>query len=472
MNVIIDFKVFIDYVVVDMVLVGWGCKEFNIVEIEMLGFVQICDEYKVQQLLKGVCIVGLLYMMIQMGVLIEMLKVFGVDVCWVLCNIFLIQDYVVVVIVEVGMLVFVFKGELFDEYWEFLYCIFEWLNGEFVNMIFDDGGDVMLLLIFGLKVEKDCLVIVKLINEEEVVLYKLIVKYFDVDVIWYLKCFVYIKGVIEEIMIGVYCLYQMEKDGCLLFLVFNVNDLVMKLKFDNLYGCCELFVDGIKCVIDVMIVGKVVVVVGYGDVGKGCVQLLCGFGVIVWVIEIDLICVLQVVMEGYCVVMMEYVVDKVDIFVMVIGNYYVINYDYMKVMCYNVIVCNIGYFDLEIDVVLMCQYQWENIKLQVDYIIFLDGKCVILLVEGCFVNFGCVIGYLLFVMLNLFVNQMFVQIELFMCGEQYENKVYVLLKYFDEKVVCLYFVCIGVNLLVLLDEQVVYIGVQKDGLFKLNYYCY
>ncbi|MCL7025570.1 hypothetical protein MKW94_021409 [Papaver nudicaule] len=451
MNAIIDSQASKDYVVADMALAGWGRKELNIAETEMPGLVQIRDEYKAQQPLKGARIAGSLHMTIQTGVLIETLKALGADVRWASCNIFSTQDHAAAAIVEAGTPVFAFKGESLDEYWEFSHRIFEWPNGEFANMILDDGGDATLLLILGSKAEQDRSVIAKPTNEEEVALYKSIAKHLDIDATWYSKRLAHIKGVTEETTTGVHRLYQMEKDGRLPFPAFNVND---------------------SRATDVMIAGKVAVVAGYGDVGKGCAQSLRGLGATVWVTEIDPICALQAAMEGYRVVTMEYAADKADIFVTATGNFHVIGHDHMKAMRHNAIVCNIGHFDSEIDVASTRQYQWENIKPQVDHIIFPDGKRVILLAEGRLVNLGCATGHPSFVMSNSFANQTLAQIELFVRGGEYENKVYVLPKHLDEKVARLHLARIGANLSVLSDEQASYIGVQKDGPFKPNHYRY
>lgn len=472
MNAIIDSKASNDFVVADMALAGWGRKELNIAETEMPGLVQIRDEYKAQQPLKGARIAGSLHMTIQTGVLIETLKALGADVRWASCNIFSTQDHAAAAIVEAGTPVFAFKGESLDEYWEFSHRIFEWPNGEFANMILDDGGDATLLLILGAKAEKDRSVIAKPTNEEEVALYKSIAKHLDADPAWYSTRLAHIKGVTEETTTGVHRLYQMEKDGRLPFPAFNVNDSVTKSKFDNLYGCRESLVDGIRRGTDVMMSGKVAMICGFGDVGKGSAASLRNAGCRVMVSEIDPICALQAAMEGYRVVTMEYAADKADIFVTATGNYHVINHDHMKAMRHNAIVCNIGHFDSEIDVASTRQYQWENIKPQVDHIIFPDGKRVILLAEGRLVNLGCATGHPSFVMSNSFANQTLAQIELFVRGNEYENKVYVLPKHLDEKVARLHLARIGANLSVLSDEQASYIGVQKDGPFKPNHYRY
>ncbi|KAA8764608.1 adenosylhomocysteinase [Burkholderia pseudomallei] len=461
-----------DYVVADIALAGWGRKELNIAETEMPGLAQIRDEYKAQQPLKGARIAGSLHMTIQTGVLIETLKALGADVRWASCNIFSTQDHAAAAIVEAGTPVFAFKGESLDEYWEFSHRIFEWPNGEFANMILDDGGDATLLLILGSKAEKDRSVIARPTNEEEVALFKSIERHLEIDGSWYSKRLAHIKGVTEETTTGVHRLYQMEKDGRLPFPAFNVNDSVTKSKFDNLYGCRESLVDGIKRATDVMIAGKIAVVAGYGDVGKGCAQSLRGLGATVWVTEIDPICALQAAMEGYRVVTMEYAADKADIFVTATGNYHVINHDHMKAMRHNAIVCNIGHFDSEIDVASTRQYQWENIKPQVDHIIFPDGKRVILLAEGRLVNLGCATGHPSFVMSNSFTNQTLAQIELFTRGGEYANKVYVLPKHLDEKVARLHLARIGAQLSELSDDQAAYIGVSKAGPFKPDHYRY
>ncbi|OLL29484.1 adenosylhomocysteinase [Burkholderia sp. SRS-W-2-2016] len=461
-----------DYVVADMSLAAWGRKELTIAETEMPGLMQTRDEYKAQQPLKGARVAGSLHMTIQTGVLIETLTALGADVRWASCNIFSTQDHAAAAIAEAGTPVFAFKGESLDEYWEFSHRIFEWPNGEFANMILDDGGDATLLLILGSKAEKDRSVIAKPTNEEEVALYKSIAAHLDADPTWYSTRLAHIQGVTEETTTGVHRLYQMEKEGRLPFPAINVNDSVTKSKFDNLYGCRESLVDGIKRATDVMIAGKIAVVAGYGDVGKGCAQSLRGLGATVWVTEIDPICALQAAMEGYRVVTMEYAADKADIFVTATGNYHVINHDHMKAMRHNAIVCNIGHFDSEIDVASTRQYQWENIKPQVDHIIFPDGKRVILLAEGRLVNLGCATGHPSFVMSNSFTNQTLAQIELFTQGKKYENKVYVLPKHLDEKVARLHLARIGANLTVLSDAQAGYIGVEKNGPFKPNHYRY
>jgi adenosylhomocysteinase len=461
-----------DYVVADMSLAAWGRKELDIAETEMPGLIQTREEYKAQQPLKGARIAGSLHMTIQTGVLIETLTALGADVRWASCNIFSTQDHAAAAIAAGGTPVFAFKGESLDEYWEFTHRIFEWPNGQFANMILDDGGDATLLLILGAKAEKDRSVIAKPTNEEEVALYKAIGKHLDNDPTWYSTRLSHIQGVTEETTTGVHRLYQMEKEGRLPFPAINVNDSVTKSKFDNLYGCRESLVDGIKRATDVMIAGKIAVVAGYGDVGKGCAQSLRGLGATVWVTEIDPICALQAAMEGYRVVTMEYAASRADIFVTATGNYHVINHDHMKAMRNNAIVCNIGHFDSEIDIASTRQYTWDNIKPQVDHIVFPDGKKIIILAEGRLVNLGCATGHPSFVMSNSFTNQTLAQIELFTQGKKYENKVYVLPKHLDEKVARLHLGRIGAELTVLSDEQAGYIGVDKNGPFKPNHYRY
>jgi adenosylhomocysteinase len=461
-----------DFVVADLSLADWGRKELNIAETEMPGLMQIREEYKAAQPLKGARIAGSLHMTIQTAVLIETLEALGADVRWASCNIFSTQDHAAAAIAKGGTPVFAFKGESLDEYWEFSHRIFEWPNGEFANMILDDGGDATLLLILGSKAEKDRSAIAKPTNEEETALFKSIERHLAIDPTWYSKRLSQIRGVTEETTTGVHRLYQMEKDGRLPFPAINVNDSVTKSKFDNLYGCRESLVDGIKRATDVMIAGKVAVVAGYGDVGKGCAQSLRGLGATVWVTEIDPICALQAAMEGYRVVTMEYAADKADIFVTATGNYHVITHAHMKAMRHNAIVCNIGHFDSEIDVASTRQYTWENIKPQVDHIVFPDGKRIILLAEGRLVNLGCATGHPSFVMSNSFANQTLAQIELFSRGAEYANKVYVLPKHLDEKVARLHLARIGVQLTELTNDQASYIGVDKNGPFKPNHYRY
>jgi adenosylhomocysteinase len=461
-----------DFVVADLALAAWGKKEMVIAESEMPGLMATRAEYKASQPLKGARIAGSLHMTIQTAVLIQTLEALGAEVRWASCNIFSTQDHAAAAIAEAGTPVFAFKGESLDEYWEFSHRIFEWPNGQHANMILDDGGDATLLLVIGTRAESDRSVIAKPTNEEETALFKSIAAHLDIDPAWYSKRLKEIRGVTEETTTGVHRLYQMEKEGKLPFPAFNVNDSVTKSKFDNLYGCRESLVDGIKRATDVMIAGKVAVVAGYGDVGKGCAQSLRGLGATVWVTEIDPICALQAAMEGYRVVTMNYAADKADIFVTATGNLHVIDHDHMKAMRHQAIVCNIGHFDSEINVASLRQYTWDNIKPQVDHIEFPDGKRIILLAEGRLVNLGCGTGHPSFVMSNSFTNQTLAQIELFTKGEQYGKKVYVLPKHLDEKVARLHLGRIGADLTVLSDEQANYISVDKNGPFKPSHYRY
>jgi adenosylhomocysteinase len=461
-----------DFVVADLALAAWGKKEIVIAESEMPGLMATRAEYKSSQPLKGARIAGSLHMTIQTAVLIQTLEALGAEVRWASCNIFSTQDHAAAAIADAGTPVFAFKGESLDEYWEFSHRIFEWPNGQQANMILDDGGDATLLLVIGTRAETDRSVIAKPTNEEETALFKSIAAHLDADPHWYSKRLKEIRGVTEETTTGVHRLYQMEKDGKLPFPAFNVNDSVTKSKFDNLYGCRESLVDGIKRATDVMIAGKVAVVAGYGDVGKGCAQSLRGLGATVWVTEIDPICALQAAMEGYRVVTMDYAADKADIFVTATGNLHVIDHHHMKAMRHQAIVCNIGHFDSEINVASLRQYTWDNIKPQVDHIEFPDGKRIILLAEGRLVNLGCATGHPSFVMSNSFTNQTLAQIELFTKGEQYGKKVYVLPKHLDEKVARLHLGRIGADLTVLSDEQASYISVDKNGPFKPSHYRY
>ncbi|VVD66322.1 S-adenosyl-L-homocysteine hydrolase [Pandoraea iniqua] len=471
MNAVVDSK-FTDFHVADIKLADWGRKELRIAESEMPGLMATREEFKATQPLKGARIAGSLHMTIQTGVLIETLTALGAEVRWASCNIFSTQDHAAAAIAAAGIPVFAFKGESLDEYWEYSHRIFEWPNGEFANMILDDGGDATLLLILGSKAEKDLSVVANPTNEEEVALYAAIKRHIALDPHWYSKRLSKIQGVTEETTTGVHRLYQMEKDGTLPFPAINVNDSVTKSKFDNLYGCRESLVDGIKRATDVMIAGKIALVAGYGDVGKGCAQSLRGLGATVWVTEIDPICALQAAMEGYRVVTMEYAADKADIFVTATGNFHVIDHDHMAAMKNQAIVCNIGHFDSEINVASTRKYEWENIKPQVDHIIFPDGKRIILLAEGRLVNLGCATGHPSFVMSNSFTNQTLAQIELFVDGAKYKNSVYVLPKHLDEKVARLHLGRIGAELTVLSDDQAKYISVDKNGPFKPSHYRY
>ncbi|OWY39124.1 adenosylhomocysteinase [Xenophilus sp. AP218F] len=463
---------FSDFHVADISLAGWGRKELDIAETEMPGLMALRDEYRAAQPLRGARIAGSLHMTVQTAVLIETLTALGAEVRWASCNIFSTQDHAAAAIAASGVPVFAFKGESLDEYWEFSHRIFEWPEGTPANMILDDGGDATLLLMLGSKAERDIGVIAHATNEEEAALFASIKRHLAIDPQWYSRRLAHIKGVTEETTTGVHRLYQLEKDGQLPFPAINVNDSVTKSKFDNLYGCRESLVDGIKRATDVMIAGKVAVVLGYGDVGKGCAQSLRGLGATVWVTEIDPICALQAAMEGYRVVRMDEVADQADIFVTATGNVGVINHEHMKKMRNNAIVCNIGHFDSEIEVASLRQYRWDNIKPQVDHIVFPDGKRIILLAEGRLVNLGCATGHPSFVMSNSFTNQVLAQIEIFANGQQYAKKVYVLPKHLDEKVARLHLARIGARLTELSDQQAAYISVPKQGPYKPDHYRY
>ncbi|RMC99300.1 adenosylhomocysteinase [Aquitalea palustris] len=468
---------FTDFHVADINLAAWGRKELAIAETEMPGLMALREEFANQKPLRGARIAGSLHMTIQTGVLIETLVELGADVRWASCNIFSTQDHAAAAIAAANIPVFAFKGESLDEYWEFSHKIFEWPAGQEANMILDDGGDATLLLMLGSKAEQDRSVISHPANEEETALFAAIARYLEVDPHWYSKRLPHIKGVTEETTTGVHRLYQMQKEGRLPFPAFNVNDSVTKSKFDNLYGCRESLVDGIKRATDVMIAGKVAVVLGYGDVGKGCAQSLRGLGATVWVTEVDPICALQAAMEGYRVVRMDDVADQGDIFVTTTGNVSVITHDHMVKMRNNAIVCNIGHFDSEIEVASLRQYQWDNIKPQVDHIIFPaqgnePAKRIILLAEGRLVNLGCATGHPSFVMSNSFTNQVLAQMEIFQHGEKYGKEVYVLPKHLDEKVARLHLKRIGANLTELTDEQAAYISVPKQGPYKPAHYRY
>jgi adenosylhomocysteinase len=465
-----------DYFVADLSLAEWGKREIAIAETEMPGLISVRDEFKDSQPLKGARIAGSLHMTIQTAVLIESLEALGADVRWASCNIYSTQDHAASAIAAGGTPVFAVKGETLDEYWEYTHRIFQWTDENdqetFANMILDDGGDATMLLYLGSLAEKDTSVLDNPGSEEEVALFKAIRKRLDTQHGWYTKALAAIQGVTEETTTGVKRLYTMAKEGSLPFPAINVNDSVTKSKFDNLYGCRESLVDGIKRATDVMIAGKVAVVAGYGDVGKGCAQSLKGLGATVWVTEIDPICALQAAMEGYRVVRMDDVADKADIFVTATGNYHVINHDHLSRMKHQAIVCNIGHFDNEIDVASLDQYETENIKPQVDHIILPDGRRIILLAQGRLVNLGCATGHPSFVMSNSFTNQVLAQIELWTKGDEYDNQVYVLPKHLDEKVARLHLDRVGANLTILSDEQAAYISVDSNGPFKPDHYRY
>ncbi len=461
-----------DFHVADLSLSEWGRKEIAIAETEMPGLMALRDEYVKSQPLKGARIAGSLHMTIQTAVLIETLVILGAEVRWVSCNIFSTQDHAAAAIATTGIPVFAYKGETLEEYWNYTHRVMEWGDGGTPNMILDDGGDATLLINLGAKAEEDPAVLDNPTSEEEDALYAAIRVRLEETPGWYSNILKNIRGVTEETTTGVHRLYQMEATGTLPFPAINVNDSVTKSKFDNLYGCRESLVDGIKRATDVMMAGKIALVAGYGDVGKGCAQSLRGLGCIVWVTEIDPICALQAAMEGYRVVTMEEGAPEADIFVTATGNYHVIGHDHMVAMKNQAIVCNIGHFDNEIDVASLRRYSWDNIKPQVDHIIFPDGKRIILLAEGRLVNLGCATGHPSFVMSNSFTNQVLAQMELLNNPDQYDNRVYVLPKQLDEKVAKLHLGKIGARLTKLTPEQADYIDVPSDGPFKPDHYRY
>jgi adenosylhomocysteinase len=455
-----------------MGLAGWGRKEMTIAEGEMPGLMAIRKEFAKTQPLQGARVTGSLHMTIQTAVLIETLKALGAQVRWASCNIFSTQDHAAAAIATAGIPVFAWKGESLTDYWQYTHQIFDWPDGAYSNMILDDGGDATLLLHLGTRAESDPTLIAAPGSEEEEALYASIKDKLRTDPKWYSVRLKAIKGVTEETTTGVKRLYQMAKEGKLAFPAINVNDSVTKSKFDNLYGCRESLVDAIKRATDVMIAGKVALVAGYGDVGKGSAQALRALSAQVWVTEVDPICALQAAMEGYRVVTLDYAADKADIFVSATGNFHVITHEHMKRMKHNAIVCNIGHFDNEIDVASLKQYSWENIKPQVDHIIFPDGKRVILLAEGRLVNLGCGTGHPSYVMSSSFANQVIAQIELFTHPERYPIGVHVLPKHLDEKVARLQLATLNVELTKLTEVQARYIGVDKHGPYKPDHYRY
>lgn len=461
-----------DFEVADMGLLEWGRNEIRIAETEMPGLMAIRDEYKDEAPLKGARISGSLHMTIQTAVLIETLLALGAEVRWASCNIFSTQDHAAAAIADDGVSVFAKKGETLDEYWEYTHRIFEWPDGGFSNMVLDDGGDATLLLHLGCRAEKDISVLDKPTSDEETALFAAIRRHLAADPAWYSTRAKHIRGVSEETTTGVHRLYHLAKEGKLLFPAMNVNDSVTKSKFDNTYGCRESLVDGIKRATDVMIAGKIAVVVGYGDVGKGCAQALRALAAQVWVVEVDPICALQAAMEGYRVVTMDWAADKADIFVTATGNYHVITHDQMVRMKNEAIVCNIGHFDAEIDVASMRQYQWNNIKPQVDEILLPSGNRIILLAEGRLVNLGCATGHPSYVMSSSFANQTLAQIELYTRTEHYPVGVYTLPKILDEKVARLQLKRFNAQLSTLTQEQADYIGVPVTGPFKGENYRY
>ena len=472
MNAVMQPKSDQDFLVADLSLAEFGRKEIAIAETEMPGLMALRKKHGPEQPLKGARIAGSLHMTIQTAVLIETLTTLGADVRWASCNIFSTQDHAAAAIAAGGTPVFAYKGETLEEYWAYTHRIFEWSDGGTPNMILDDGGDATLLVNLGTKAEQDLSVLDNPTSEEEVALFNSIRERLKTQPNWYSTIQANILGVTEETTTGVKRLYQMQKTGELPFPAINVNDSATKSKFDNLYGCRESLVDSIKRATDVMVAGKLAVVLGYGDVGKGSAQSLRGLGATVWITEVDPICALQAAMEGYRVVTMDEAASQADIFVTATGNYHVITHDHMAAMKDQAIVCNIGHFDNEIDCASLEQYEWDNIKPQVDHIIFPDGKRIILLAQGRLVNLGCATGHPSFVMSNSFTNQTLAQIELFKNRDQYKNEVYILPKHLDEAVARLHLEKIGAKLTTLTQEQADYIGVSQDGPYKAEHYRY
>jgi len=476
MNAVNETKRFADCDVADPALADWGRKEIAIAETEMPGLMAIREEFAPEQPLRGARIAGSLHMTIQTAVLIETLQALGADVRWASCNIYSTQDHAAAAIAARGTPVFAYKGETLPQYWEFTHRIFEWGGAQKANMILDDGGDATLLVHLGAQAEQDRAVIAHQASEEEFALFAAIAKRLAGNPTFYSNLKFAIKGVTEETTTGVKRLYQMHREGRLGFPAINVNDSVTKSKFDNLYGCRESLVDGIKRATDVMIAGKVALVCGYGDVGKGSAQALRALSAQVWVAEIDPICALQAAMEGYRVVTVDDACDQADIFVTATGNLDIITHEHMRRMKNNAIVCNIGHFDNEIDVASLKQYRWENIKPQVDHVIFPDGKRIILLAEGRLVNLGCATGHPSYVMSSSFANQVMAQIELWTDakenGGKYPVGVYVLPKHLDEKVARLQLSKLGARLTELTDKQARYLGVDPAGPYKPDSYRY
>lgn len=477
MNAVAPSSLISEHVIKDLTLAGWGRREITIAESEMPALMAIRQEYAAQQPLKGARITGSLHMTIQTAVLVETLQALGAQVRWASCNIFSTQDHAAAALVEAGTPVFAYKGESLKDYWDYTHRIFEFAakgeSGEGPNMILDDGGDATLLMHLGRKAETNASVIAKPTSEEERVLFDAIKAKLAQDATWYSRKGAEIIGVTEETTTGVHRLNEMSAKGELLFRAINVNDSVTKSKFDNLYGCRESLVDGIKRATDVMIAGKVAVIAGYGDVGKGSAQALRALSAQVWVTEIDPINALQAAMEGFRVVTMDWAIDKADIFVTATGNKGVITHDHMVKMKHNAIVCNIGHFDNEIDIAGVEKYEWEEIKPQVDHIIFPDGKRIIMLAKGRLVNLGCGTGHPSYVMSSSFANQTIAQIELFKHRDSYAvGKVYVLPKHLDEKVARLQLKTLNAQLTELTDEQATYLGVSKQGPYKTDTYRY
>jgi adenosylhomocysteinase len=477
MNARLNTPVNADCAIADIGLADWGRKEIKIAETEMPGLMAIRKEFTAAQPLKGARVTGSLHMTIQTAVLIETLQALGAQVRWASCNIYSTQDHAAAAIAASGTPVFAVKGENLTEYWDYTHRIFDFgakgTEGEGPNMILDDGGDATLLMHLGKRAETDASLLNNPGSEEETCLFAAIKAKLAEDSTWYSRKSAQIIGVTEETTTGVHRLNEMSAKGELMFRAINVNDSVTKSKFDNLYGCRESLVDGIKRATDVMIAGKVAVVAGYGDVGKGSAQALRALSAQVWVTEIDPINALQAAMEGYKIVTMDYAADKADIFVTATGNKHVITHDHMLAMKDEAIVCNIGHFDNEIDISSVEKYTWEEIKPQVDHIVFPDGKRIIMLAKGRLVNLGCGTGHPSFVMSASFANQTIAQIEMFSHPEAYENgKVYVLPKHLDEKVARLHLMKVGAMLTELSDMQAAYIGVDKNGPYKLDTYRY
>jgi adenosylhomocysteinase len=472
MNTVADIKQ--DFRVADLSLADWGRKEIAIAQTEMPGLMAIREEYAASQALRGARISGSLHMTIQTAVLIETLKTLGAQVRWASCNIFSTQDHAAAAIAAGGTAVFAVKGESLEDYWDYTHRIFDWPDGQPSNMILDDGGDATLLLHLGSKAEKDASVLDNPASHEERILFAAIRKRMAEQPGWYSRQLAAIRGVTEETTTGVHRLYQMAARGELKVPAINVNDSVTKSKFDNLYGCRESLVDGIKRATDVMVAGKIALVCGYGDVGKGSAQALRALSAQVWVTEIDPICALQAAMEGYRVVTMDYACDKADIFVTATGNYHVITHDHMAKMKDQAIVCNIGHFDNEIDVASIEKYRWEEIKPQVDHVIFPDGKRIILLAKGRLVNLGCATGHPSYVMSSSFANQTMAQIELWTQRDsgKYPIDVYTLPKHLDEKVARLQLKKLNAQLSTLTEQQAAYIGVPVGGPYKSEQYRY
>ncbi|PLY40012.1 adenosylhomocysteinase [Janthinobacterium sp. ROICE36] len=465
-----------DYTIADITLAAWGDKEIKIAETEMPGLMAIREEFAAAQPLKGARITGSIHMTIQTAVLIQTLEALGAQVRWASCNIYSTQDHAAAAIAAAGTPVFAIKGESLDDYWEYTHRIFEWPNVDgkavYSNMILDDGGDATLLLHLGVRAETDLSVLANPGSEEEICMFNSIKQHLLADPTWYSKRLPEILGVTEETTTGVHRLYQMHKEGKLAFPAINVNDSVTKSKFDNLYGCRESLVDGIKRATDVMIAGKVAVIAGYGDVGKGSAQAMRALSAQVWVTEVDPICALQAAMEGYRVVTMDYACEHGDIFVTCTGNYHILTHDHLTRMKDQAIVCNIGHFDNEIDVASLKQYEWENIKPQVDHIIFPSGRRIILLAEGRLVNLGCGTGHPSYVMSSSFANQTIAQIELYANTANYPVGVYTLPKHLDEKVARLQLKKLNAQLTELTQEQADYIGVRQEGPYKPEHYRY